>query len=336
MNALKIGVLGSGDVAHRISRTVSAMQEIELYSVASLHYENAQKLAREFSYQKVCKSYDEVINDPCVDVVYIGLLHPLHYAYALRCLECNKPVLCEKPFTMNRYQAKFLIDAFEEKGLFLGEALWTRFLPVRKRINDILAAGALGEIKLVDVNMICNIAHLDRMVNPEKGGGALLDLGVYALNFVDMFWGSDVCETRTLCTMRPNGIDDSEAVIMQYPDGKLAVCKISMSGCGNPGGAIYGAKGHIEVNDVMNLGSVKVFDADNTLIEAFSLENGRTGYEYEFLACREALARGKTEFDEMPHSATLTLMRQYDKLRDAWGLSIPWSTAFESNMDLVT
>ena len=322
MSAFRIGVLGSGDIARRISRALKPMEEIELYCVASRHRENAERLAREYGYQKVCDSYEAVIEDPAVDVVYIGLLHPLHYPYAMKCLAAGKPVLCEKPFAMNARQAGEMVDGFRRRGLFLGEALWTRFLPARRFVERSVAEGRIGRIVLADVNMICNIAHLDRMTNPEKGGGALLDLGVYALNFVDMFLGLDYDDMRTLHTRHATGVDDTEAVLLHYPDGRLATCKISMSGCGNPRGILYGTEGRIEVDDVMNFSRVAVYDAQNRLSEQFCLEAGHTGYEYEFLACRRSIAEGWTEFEEMPLDATLRLMRQYDALRAAWGYPV--------------
>ena len=318
MSAFRIGVLGSGDIVHRIGRALQPLKEIELYSVASRHRENAERVAQEFGFQVVCDTYEQVISDPKVDLVYIGLLHPLHYPSAMKCLEAGKHVLCEKPFTMNTLEAQKLVEGFLRRGLFLGEALWTRFLPAVQFIRDTLTAGCIGRIVLADVNMICNIAHLDRMVNPKKGGGALLDLGVYALNFVDMFLGLEFSDMHTLCSRHATGVDDTEVVLLKYPDSRLATCKISMSGCGNPRGVLYGTLGRIEVDDVMNFNNVSVYDSRNTLLKQFSLETGKTGYEYEFLACRKAILEGRCEFEEMPLETSLRLMRQYDQIRKVW------------------
>lgn len=319
MSAFRIGVLGSGDIARRVSRALKPLDEVELYCVASHHRENAERLARDYGYRKVHDSYEAVIEDAQVDVVYIGLLHSLHYPYAMKCLAAGKPVLCEKPFAMNAREAEEMVEGFRSKRLFLGEALWTRFLPARHFVEQAVSTGRIGRIVLADVNMICNIAHLDRMTNPEKGGGALLDLGVYALNFVDMFLGLDYDDMRTLCTRHTTGVDDTEVALLHYPDGRIATCKISMSGCGNPRGILYGTEGRIEVDDVMNFSRVAVYDCRNRLLDQFGLEAGMTGYEYEFLACRRSIAEGRTEFEEMPLDATLGLMRQYDALRAAWG-----------------
>lgn len=322
MSEFRIGVLGSGDIVRRVGRALQPVEEIELYCVASRRRENAERVAREFGFRVVYDTYEQVLDDPKVDLVYIGLLHPLHYPYAAKSLEAGKPVLCEKPFTMNAREARKLIESFGRKGLFLGEALWTRFLPAVTYIREVLERNSIGRVVLADVNMICNIAHLDRMVNPEKGGGALLDLGVYALNFVDMFLGLNYSDMRTLCSRHATSVDDTEAVILQYPDGKLATCKISMSGCGNPRGVLYGTKGRIEVDDVMNFKNVFVYDNRDVLLDRFSLDSKKTGYEYEFLACRQAILAGRREFEEMPLGATLGLMEQYDRLRKAWGYPV--------------
>ena len=320
MDVMKIGVLGSGDIAHRISRALINVKEVELYCVASRHRENAEKLAAEYGYTRVHGTYEDVIADPEVDLVYIGLLHPQHYPYAMKCLEAGKPVLCEKPFTLNLSRARTLVEGFESSGLFLGEALWTRFLPAKQFVDGVLASGQLGRIVLLDVNMVCNIAHLDRMVNPEKGGGALLDLGVYALNFVDMFMGLEGCEMTSLCAKHPSGVDDTDVVTFRHPGGALASCKISMSGCGNPKGVIYGTRGRLEVSDVMNFARAEVYDAEGNLTQTFCLDPNHTGYEYEFLACREALLSGGKELEEMPHRATIGLMQWYDTLCGSWGI----------------
>lgn len=322
MKKLRIGVLGSGDIANRVSNTFLHMDDMEMYAVASRNYEHAKAFGEKFGYKHIYRTYEEIMEDPDVDLVYIGLHHPLHYEYSQKCLEYKKPVLCEKPFTINHHETKKLLKDFKKQNLFICEALWTRFLPARKWIEDILNRGIIGKPKMIDVNMIFNICGNIRMTDIQMGGGALLDLGVYALNFASMFFGEEK-QMISLHSEWETGVDEQEAVILQYPDDRIAVCKIGMSGCGNAKGIIYGTNGRIEVSDVMNFAHVDVYDKEKHIIDSFSKAEGYTGYEYEFRACKKALEAGKTECEEMPHKETLLLMERYDKIRREWGLVYP-------------
>lgn len=331
MEKLRIGILGSGDIASRVSRTFLHMNEIEMYAVASRNYEHAKVFGEKFGYKHIYKTYEEVMEDPKVDLVYIGLHHTRHYEYVRKCLGYKKPVLCEKPFMINRFQTEELIREFEKQNIFLGEALWTRFIPMRSQIERLLEKGVIGEPKMIDVNMICRICDNPRMTELEMGGGALLDLGVYALNFVDMFFGNKLEEVYSVSSAWKTGADEQEALLLKYSKNRIAICKISMVSSGNVGGIIYGTNGRIEVNDVMNLSRVTVFNDRNEVIEILTAEEGTTGYEYEFLACKEALENRRLECKEMSHADTLELMRQYDRLRSAWGLVYPCERGIDGN-----
>lgn len=324
MAKMKVGLLGSGDITARVSRAFKNLpDDIEMYAVASRTYANAQKFAEEFGYEKVYETYEELMDDPEVDLIYIGLPHPQHYEYAKKALSRRKPVLCEKPFTINRFQAEEIIKAYEAEGVFLQEALWTRFLPVKQAIDKAIADGMIGEVKMADANMIICNHFIPRMHIPEMGGGALLDLGVYALNFVTMFLGSDIRELKSLGSLFPTGVDETEAFMMQYPEGRIGVCKVSMLTSGPVNGMIYGTEGHIEVSDVMNFERAKVYNQKGEVIVEYALRDDYNGYEYEFLACKRAIEEGRLMCDEMPHEDTLFLMETYDKLRAEWNFVYP-------------
>lgn len=346
---LRAGFLCSGDIAHRVSTALKKLDQIELYAVASRNREHAQALADEFGFRKVYGSYEELLEDPDVDLAYVGVPHPWHYQLAKMCAEHGKALLLEKPFTINHYQAEEVIRLYEEKGLFLGEALWTRFLPGRKFVDDVIAKGLIGDVRMVDANMICDNWVRARMTSPAMGGGALLDLGVYALNFAVMFLGTNIVDMKSTVSKWKTGVDEQEAAVLAYPDGRLAVCKASMNGAGDVDGVIFGSKGSIRVSDVMDFHKVTVLDpagkvlaawdnqkgvlkADGSVDEGWTKETdpdqvtGRghiVGYEYEFLAARNALLEGKSEFAEMSHADTRFMMERYDALRHSWGIDYP-------------
>lgn len=320
---LKVGFIGSGDIAHRVSKALAHLDEIELYAVTSKNVNHARALAEEFGFRNVYDSVEELLSDPAVDLVYVGVPNTMHYPIAKLCARYNKPALVEKPFTINRFQAEELIRIFREKDLFLGEAFWTRFLPGRTFINQTIEDGTIGDVRLVDANVICDNCRRHRMQDPALGGGALLDLGVYALNFIRMFLGTEEDKVQSTVSMWPTGVDEQETVVLNYPQGRLGICKVSMNGAGSVDCLIFGAKGNIQITGVFDLRSITVRDASGTVVGSYSEKPETIGYEYEFLAARKALLAGEKEFHENTLQDTVSMMDLCDRLRRSWGLVYP-------------
>lgn len=167
---MKIGILGAGNIAVKMAKTVSGMKNVENYAVAARNLERAQAFAREIGVAKAYGSYEEMLTDPQIDLVYIATPHSHHYLHAKMCLEAGKNVLCEKAFTVNADQARKLFALAKEKNLLITEAIWTRYMPSRKMINEIIESGVIGEVTSVTANLNYTISNVERIRKPELAG----------------------------------------------------------------------------------------------------------------------------------------------------------------------
>ena len=195
---MKIGILGAGGIAVQMAKTVAGMKDVENYAVAARSFERAQAFAEKYGFSKAYGSYEEMLADPQVDLVYIATPHSHHYLHAKMCLEAGKNVLCEKAFTVNADQARKLFALAKEKNLLITEAIWTRYMPSRKMIDDIISSGVIGEVTAVIANLNYAISEVERIRKPELAGGALLDVGVYTINFASMVLGDKLRMYRQL------------------------------------------------------------------------------------------------------------------------------------------
>ncbi|MDC7249056.1 MAG: Gfo/Idh/MocA family oxidoreductase, partial [Sphaerochaetaceae bacterium] len=243
-----IGILGLGNIAKNMARTVNLMDDVDLYAVASRSIEKAENFKEEYFAQVAYGSYLELLQDEKVDLVYIATPHSHHADLIELAINNNKPVLCEKAFTTNLEQAKKVIALSHEKNVFLAEAIWTRYLPSRSMIDQILESGVIGNISLVDSNLGYNVADKERIYKKELAGGALLDLTVYPINFTCMFLGSDIQKINSTVIKMTSGVDGIENVNFVYDNGILATFNTIVYSRLSRRGTIYGSKGYLEID----------------------------------------------------------------------------------------
>jgi predicted dehydrogenase len=285
--------------------------------------EKAQAFAEKFGFQKAYGSYEELVADPEVELVYVGTPHSHHYDHMMLCLEAGKSVLCEKAFTMNASQARKIRDFAREKGLFVAEAIWPRYMPSRKMIGDVLASGVIGKANTLTANLSYVIHQVPRIITPELAGGALLDVGVYGVNFALMHFGTDIHRVESSVAMTPTGVDGMETITIFYKDGRMAVLTHSIYARSDRKGIIHGDKGYIVVENINNPQSVSVFDLEDKLIARYDVPEQINGYEYQFAECAKALAEGRTESWSMPLADTVYMMEFMDSLRKQWNMVYP-------------
>lgn len=320
---MNVGILGAGRIAGTLAQTMAGMKTVKLYAVGARSLERAQAFAKEYKAEKAYGSYEELVSDPAVDLVYIATPHSHHAEHAELCINHGKPVLCEKAFTMNAAQAEKIIELSRKKGVFLTEAIWTRYMPSRKIINDVINSGIVGKIRVLTANLSYTITHKERIVEPALAGGALLDVGVYTLNFAAMHFGCDIERIESSVQMTDKGVDGLESITIFYRDGKMAVLNAGIYTRSDRKGIFYGEKGYIIVENINNPQSISVFDDSDRLIKKIDVPPQNTGYEYELLECEKCLAEGKIESDSMPLADSLYMMKQMDGLRKDWGLVYP-------------
>jgi predicted dehydrogenase/Tol biopolymer transport system component len=331
---MKFAILGCGFIATKMAEAVKAIENrgVEAYAVASRSLTKAEKFAKDYGFGRAYGSYEELVKDPAVDLVYIATPHSEHYNNILLCLEHGKNLLVEKAFTANALMASEVIALAEEKGVFLSEAMWTRFLPAVQMVKDLILAGKIGKVESVEADFSMPLSHIERLRKPELAGGALLDLGIYSLTFADIFLTDDeiagaenhIVQTKTHCVKFDTGVDATDWIDLVYANGQVAHLKTSMVAPLKNEGVIYGTDGFIRVLNLNDMVEIQLFDKAGSLLESITPPRIENCYEYEVLACKAALEKGQKECAEMPHSKTMQMMTQMDGLRASWGVSYPF------------
>jgi len=327
---MKMAILGAGGIARMMAKTLRGMKAngrpVELYAVASRDGERARAFAEEEGFERAYGSYEEMVKDDQVELVYVATPHSHHAEHMKLCLEHGRPVLCEKAFTGNARQAAEVLAMAKEKKVFLTEAIWTRYMPVRKMINDLIDQGAIGEPRMLTANLGYQNENIERMYKPELAGGALLDLGVYVLNFASMVFGDDVVRMESSVDMLPTGVDNTENISLYYRDGRIAYLTATNFVCMDRHCVVYGTKGFLKVDNVNNPQVIELYTrADlNHPTQVISVPEQITGYEYQVEACMRAMAAGQLECEEMPHAETLHMMQVMDELRGQWNMVYPF------------
>ena len=327
---MRLGILGAGGIAHAMAATVQAMrrngEQVELYAVASRDLKKAEAFAAREGAGLAFGSYEQMLEDKNLDLVYVATPHSHHAEHVKMCLEHGKAVLCEKAFTGNAAQAEEVLREAEEKNILVTEAIWTRYMPAREMISDLIRSGEIGEVTGLRANLGYRVGNLDRLKLPELAGGALLDMGVYCLNFAAMVLGEPerVCATGVLTG---TGVDLSDTISLIYPGKITADLYTTMAANTDRIGVVYGTEGYLQVDNINNPGRVEVWRPDRNRLfpeRILPVPQQLTGYEYEVRACMRALEKGQIECPEMPHSETLRIMREMDTIRAQMNVKYPF------------
>ncbi|NDV95347.1 gfo/Idh/MocA family oxidoreductase [Dysgonomonas sp. 521] len=321
---MKIGIIGTGWIAGMLAKTIKGMENVEAYAVASRRQDTADAFAREWGITRAYGSYEAMLDDEQVELVYIATPHSLHYENAIQCILKGKPVLCEKAFTVNAWQAEEVLNLAKEKNVFITEAIWTRYMPLSQKINEILASGVIGYPMMLSANLGYPIADKERSKEPSLAGGTLLDLGVYPVNFASMVFGTEVENIVSSCTKMLTGVDAQNSITITFKSGQMAVLHSSMYVKTDRQGVISGREGHLIVENINNPQSITVVNNNYETVARYDCPPQITGYEYQVYACMEALRNGWLESPYMPHAETVRIMRMMDDLRKEWGVRYPF------------
>ncbi len=324
MGVLKVGIMGTGRIASVLAETMVQMPEVCLYGAASRSLEKAEDFAARFSIKKAYGSYEELAADSEVQLIYIATPHSEHSRNARLCLEHGKHVLCEKSFAANYSQAKEMIDLAQEKNLMITEAMWVRYMPMADTLKEVLASGIIGEPMTLTANLAYLVSDKHRIVAPELAGGALLDVGVYTLNFASLVFGDEITDITSSVIKTETGVDAQNSITLLYPGGKMAVLNSSIQVLSDRQGIIYGTKGFLVVENINNFESISVYNTDRKLVGSYERPEQISGYEYQVLASKTAIEQGETQCPQMPHQTTLQVMKVMDELRKQWGIRYPF------------
>ena len=320
---MRVGIIGTGWIAEKAAITLNGLKDCEAYAVGSRSQATADAFAAKWNIAKAYGSYAELIVDPDVDLVYVGTPHSHHFDVTREALLADKPCLVEKAFMANARQTKEILDLASERKVFLAEAIWTRYQPAVSIVRGLIASGRIGQPRLVTATLGYSMGDKARIMRPDLCGGALLDLGVYALNFVRMFTDSDIETIDGHCVKSATGMDLTNAITIILRDGILANVQSSAQCVGDNIGVIAGTEGNLIIDNINNPQTITVNGPDRTYVETIRVPQQITGYEYQFLVCRDALIEGLLEPREMPHAEVLYIMQLMDGLRLKWGVRYP-------------
>jgi predicted dehydrogenase len=313
--ALGWGILGTGGIAATFADHLTATDSGDVVAVGSRTAESAGRFAERFGIGRSHGSYAELVADPAVDVVYVATPHPLHRDNALLALAAGKPVLVEKPFTMNAAEAREVVAAAAERGLFVMEAMWTRFLPHIVKLRELLAAGVLGELVTVHADHGQWFAQDRdfRLFAPELGGGALLDLGVYPVSFASMVLGEPA---TVLAHIDPafTGVDGQTSMVFGYAGGAHAVLNCTLRAVGPTRAAVVGTEGRIEIDGAFYRPNSFTLIPRTGEPTRYPDTSGGRGLRFQADEVARCLAAGLTESPVLPLAETISIMSTMDQV----------------------
>ena len=321
------GIIGPGRIARKFAEAIKVCPDSRILAVASSSKDRAVDFADRYAIERRYDSYQDLAADPAVDAIYIATTNPLHYENILLCLNHGKPVICEKPMTMNVWQTEQVINLAREKGVFLMEAIWSRFLPVYRQVDKWLAEGRIGDIQMIkaDFGFTNDWPDDDRRVDINNGGGALLDIGVYNIALVCRYLGCDPAEMTSLATFFRTGVDDRSTVVLRYTNGAMAVMNNAVTVTLPNDGHIIGNKGIIRLPDHWRSEQVEwiSLEGDKRRETVPCGFEGSNGYQYEILDVMDRIRGGEMESPLMPLSDSLAISRIMTAVRRQWGLVYP-------------
>lgn len=319
MKQVRWGILSTGKIARAFAEALKLTPAGVLAGVGSRSLGSAEAFCAEFGGTPY-GSYEELAAAPDIDAIYIGTPHPMHAANAMLALEGGKAVLCEKPFTMNRREAEQVIALARSRKLFLMEAMWTRFLPAFEEARRIIDSGEIGRVHQVvaDFGFFADVSPEHRLVNPDLGGGALLDLGIYPLSASAFLLGP--VESVTAQAVLQNGVDAQTAFTLKHANGGLSIGTASMRSRSPVELVVSGEKGYLRLHSRFHRAPAITVDSDASGSRTIDTPYLGNGYVHEILEVQRCLREGLLESPRMPLDETLALMGVMDEIRSQVGL----------------
>lgn len=324
-NPIRWGILACGKIAEKFADDLVAhVPDGIVYAVASRDLMKAQIFGQKYGATKIFNSYQELVDCPEVDVIYIASPHALHYEHTLLCLEAGKAVLCEKAFAINTTMVQEMIAKSKEKNLFLMEAIWTRFHPSIAQTLEIIQSGQIGDIVhiVADFGFKAVYDEEARLFNPSLTGGALYDIGIYPLFISKLILGNPK-EIKAVATFAPTGVDSNTSISLNYENGATASLFSTLNAQTDTTCTIYGSKGKIFLHGRFHETKGLTLEIEGQEAQFFETERLGNGYSYEAQEVQNCLKSGKIESDKLPLQFSLELMELLCEIRQQIGLVYP-------------
>lgn len=322
---LRWGILGTGRIAGLFAEGLTAVPQAELRAVGSRTRSGAEAFVRRHGGSAtVHGSYEALVADGELDVVYVATPHSMHEENTLLCLNSGKPVLCEKPFAIHAGQARRMVDRARERGLFLMEAMWTRFLPSLITARQLLRAGAIGQPRMLqaDFGFRAAVDPTGRLFEPGLGGGSLLDVGVYPVSLASWVFGKPTHQVG-LAHLGDTGVDEQAGIILRHENGALSVLASAIRTETPQTATILGTAGSIHFPTKWWQGKALTVTREGRKPETTEFTLGGNGYHFQAMEVSDCLKEGRLESETMPLDETIEIMDTMDRLRSEWGLRYP-------------
>jgi len=321
---VRLGILGTGNMAHNFASGLRHADNVELVAVASRDRQSAQRFSDEFELASHYSSYQSLADCADIQLVYIATPHSCHLENSLMCLEAGKAVLCEKPFAINAIEAGIMIAKAREKQLFLMEAMWTRYIPAIVKLRELLAENIIGNVQL----MIAGGAFMPAydpdayLFRPDLGGGVLLDAGVYLVSLASMLFGAPV-SIQAAGELGKSGVDEHDAVLLHHGAGALASLFVSLRASASPEFTLFGAAGRIRVHAPLFAPSRLTISVTGAEEQTVDLPFSGNGYQFQAMEAARCILAGQNESNVMPLDESLAIMQTMDEIRHQIGMKYP-------------
>ena len=317
------GVLGPGAIASKFASDLKQLSDARLTAVGSRSLERATVFAEKHGFERAYGSYEELVSDADVEVVYVATPHPYHREHTLLCLRSGKAVLCEKPMAVNAMQATDMVSCARERGLFLMEAMWTRALPVIQQVRQWIREQRIGEVRMLTADFGFRTAWRPegRLLNPALAGGTLLDVGVYTIALASMVFDAPPVEIQAAAHVGSTGVDEQTAMLFRHENGALALLSCAVRTNTPQAARIDGTEGTIEIPAFWHATAATLRRPGADAVE-FSAS---AGYHYEAAEVMSHLRAGRTESDLIPLDESLSIAHVMDLVRAQIGQVPPGS-----------
>ena len=322
---IKWGIMGTGWIAERFAEDLAYVGNGEGLAAGSRTFESAKKFADRFGLPRAYGSYAELVADPDIDAIYVATPHPYHRENVLTALNAGKAVLCEKPFTVNSAELEPLVRAAKQNKLFLMEAMWTRFLPPIVQIRTWLEEGRIGDVKLLkaEFGFRSDWNPEGRLLNPQLGGGALLDAGIYPVSFASMIFGTKPERISSTAHIGETGVDEHFSLLLDYGKGKSASLHGAVRLALTNDASIHGTEGSIYIPSFLNAKEAYLRVAGQEEVK-FTDDRPSTGYAFEAEEVGRCLLNGLTESPSITLEESLGIMKLLDEIPGQWNLKYPF------------
>lgn len=317
------GIIATGRISGSFAEGLKALPDATLLGVASRSQESADRFGDKFQVPRRYDSYEALVEDPDIEVIYIGTPHPMHYENALLCLNGGKHVVCEKPLAMNGRQVRTMIETARANNVFFMEAMWMWFFPAIRRARQLIEEGAIGtpHVLIADFGFAAKFDPTSRHFDPALGGGAVLDIGIYPLALALYLFGKPSTVTGK-AVMGQTGVDEVMTATLEYADGKMANLTATLRAFTPCEAVIAGSKGNLRIHRQFWHPEKLTLDVEGTS-QTIDMPIQGNGYNYEAEEAMECIRQGAVESPSMSWQASMDLMEMMDTLRGQWGLQYP-------------